>query len=146
MKTLFVFCVVVLVGGVISNEELIMDTRDHLTANIQRLMNCMQQGYTTPTGDDNAAFYIARNTSLLSCRPHPHTNCVWVERNALYATPFIFLNHRVIALTFPRRQLDPIRWQMTTNMLRMGIITRVYQHLYPTDGKATYISLLDSCW
>lgn len=115
------------------------------TATLQSVLDCMNLGYETPIGNEYSPFFIHRNTKLLSCRPAPSTNCSWTENSSVYATLFVYKEHRLITTSQPIRQLDIEKWELTDDLAKPGRVLRVYENLYPVGAKAAYLRLMDRC-
>lgn len=115
------------------------------SAALQSILDCMNQGYVTPVGNEYSPFFIHRGTKLLSCRPTPSTNCSWTEDSYVYASLFIYKDHRLITTSHPIRQIDIEKWELTDDLTKPGRVLRVYENLYPTGAKAAYLRLMDRC-
>lgn len=115
------------------------------TASLQSVLDCMNRGYETPLGNEYSPFFIHVDTKLLSCRPAPSTDCSWTENSSVYATLFVYKDHRLITTSQPVRQLDIEKWELTTDLTKPGRVLRVYENLYPTGAKAAYLRLMGRC-
>lgn len=104
-------------------------------------LDCMSRGFNGLTGDDLNAFILYKRSEVLRCLPNSE-RCIWTS-NAVYATTFTYVEHKLIPTANTLKRLDTIGWTLKDAGVRA--VFRVNSHMYPTHTRAAYIHRLDSC-